>query len=109
MKRRRPVPQVHSRNPQERALGERIAMNTVVQGSAADLIKVAMIDLFGALRERHPRTKMLLQIRDELVFEVPEGELDPVRALVVERMQGAMALRVPLVADASWGRDWSEA
>ncbi|MFO0873226.1 MAG: DNA polymerase I [Phycisphaerales bacterium] len=109
LKRRRPVPQVHSRNPQERALGERIAMNTVVQGSAADLIKVAMIGLFRTLRERHPRARMLLQIHDELVFEVPEAELDPVRALVVERMQDAMALRVPLVADASWGRDWSEA
>lgn len=109
LKRRRAVPQVHSRNPQERALGERVAINTVVQGSAADLIKVAMVDLHRALRELHPRSRMLLQIHDELVFEVPEQELEPVRNLVTQRMSKAMTLRVPLEVETAAGRDWSEA
>ncbi|HMN95909.1 MAG TPA: DNA polymerase I [Phycisphaerales bacterium] len=108
LRRRRPIPQVHSRNPQERALGERMAINTVVQGSAADLIKVAMVDLHRVLGERHPRVRILLQIHDELVFEVPEGEIDAVRALVIERMEQAMPLDVPLVAQAGQGRDWSQ-
>ena len=72
----------------------------VVQGSAADLIKLAMLDLHRALPEAAPGTRMLLQIHDELVFEVPEAEIDPVTALVLERMQGAMDLTVPLVVDA---------
>lgn len=109
LKRRRAVPQIHSRNPQERALGERIAINTVVQGSAADLIKLAMIDLHRAVPPRFPGAKMLLQIHDELVFEVEEPQAESLKQLVIERMSGAMSLKVPLVADASIGRNWSEA
>ena len=106
LKRRRPVPQVESRNPQERALGERIAINTVVQGSAADLIKLAMIDLFRQLPEKFPRVKMLLQIHDELVFEAPNAEAEAARAFIVERMSKAMALKVPLLVESAAAANW---
>jgi DNA polymerase-1 len=107
--RRRPIPQVHSRNPAERALGERMAINTVVQGSAADLIKVAMVRLADVLPTEHPRARLLLQVHDELLVEVPEGEADAVLALVQRVMEGAMKLDVPLKADGGIGHDWFEA
>ncbi len=107
--RRRPVPQIASRNQAERALGERIAINTVVQGSAADLIKVAMIRLARALPSRHPGARMLLQIHDELVLEVPEREVDAVRTTVVEAMERAMELSVPLRVDTGVGENWFDA
>jgi DNA polymerase-1 len=106
--RRRPVPQIDSRSPAERALGERIAINTVVQGSAADLIKVAMVRLRRELAARSPRTRMLLQIHDELVFEVPEAEVDAVTSIVVEVMQHAMELSVPLLVSHGSGRSWHD-
>ncbi|MEY3143854.1 MAG: hypothetical protein RLY21_2347 [Planctomycetota bacterium] len=104
----RPVPQIESRNPAERAFGERIAVNTVVQGSAADLIKIAMIRLDAALAERFPRARLLLQIHDELLVEAPEGEADAVAKLLGEVMRGAMALRVPLEVSSAVGRRWSD-
>jgi DNA polymerase-1 len=104
--RRRPTPQVASRVPAERAFGERIAINTVVQGSAADLIKVAMVRLHRELPAISPETRMLLQIHDELVFEVPEGEIEVVRSRVRQAMESALDLRVPLVVDTGVGRDW---
>ena len=106
--RRRSIPQVHARNPQERAQGERMAINTVVQGSAADLIKRAMIDLNRSFPARFPTSRMILQIHDELVFEVPEGAIEAVADLVRERMENAMELTVPLVAEPSWGRSWAD-
>lgn len=107
--RRRPVPQVHSRNPAERAFGERIAINTVVQGSAADLIKLAMLELHRVLPQRHPKTRLLLQIHDELVLEVPAKDVEGVRATVVEVMEGAMTLAVPLRVDSGFGSNWFDA
>ena len=107
--RRRAIPQIHSRNPNEQSLGERMAINTVVQGSAADLIKLAMLDLHRCMPQEAPGTRMLLQIHDELVFEVPESDIEPVTRLVRERMERAMDLAVPLVVDAAHGRDWFEA
>ena len=104
--RRRRLPDIHSTDPKRRRKAERQALNAVVQGSAADLIKLAMLDLHRCLPEEAPGTKMLLQIHDELVFEVPEAEIEPVTRLVIERMEGAMALDVPLVVDAAHGRDW---
>ena len=104
--RRRPVPQVHSRNPAERSLGERIAINTVVQGSAADLIKIAMVRLDARLRAERPRSRLLLQIHDELLVECPEAEVREVEGLVVATMEGAMDLSVPLKVEAGSGRDW---
>ena len=106
--RRRPIPQVHSRNPAERALGERMAINTVVQGSAADLIKVAMVRLDAELPRHHPKARLLLQVHDELLVEAPEAEADAVLALMQRVMEGAMQLDVPLRADGGIGHDWFE-
>ena len=106
--RRRSIPQIHARNPQERSQGERMAINTVVQGSAADLIKRAMIDLHETLPGVNPRARMILQIHDELVFEVPEGEVESVASIVRERMEKAMDLTVPLLAEPSWGPSWAD-
>ena len=106
--RRRAVPQVESRNPNERQLGDRIAINSVVQGSAADLIKLAMIDLHRQLPDQYPGTRMLLQIHDELVFEVPDKDVPRVMPFVVERMESAMKLRVPLKVEAAAAGNWLE-
>ena len=107
--RRRPIPQIESRNPNERSLGERMAINTVVQGSAADLIKQAMLDVYRTLPKASPSARMLLQIHDELVFEVPEGDAESTWDHVKERMEQAMTLKVPLVVDGAWGPAWSDA
>jgi DNA polymerase-1 len=104
----RPIPQIESRNPAERAFGERIAVNTVVQGSAADLIKIAMIRLDRALAERFPQARLLLQIHDELLVEAPEHDADAVAKLVGEVMRGAMTLDVPLEVSSAVGRRWSD-
>ncbi|MHC4320190.1 MAG: DNA polymerase I [Planctomycetota bacterium] len=104
--RRRPIPQIHARNPQQRALGERMAINSVVQGSAADLIKLAMIDLYRRLPQEFPAARMLLQIHDELVLEAPEAQAEPVRKLVTERMEAAMTLKVPLVVGSAYSSSW---
>lgn len=107
--RRRYVPELKSRNWNIRQFGERIAQNTPIQGSAADLIKKAMLDVSKALRDGGFRARMLLQVHDELLFEVPEVEVDAVRAVVVERMESALALEVPLVAEWGVGRSWYDA
>lgn len=107
--RRRPIPQIASRNPAERAFGERAAINTVVQGSAADLIKVAMVRLDRRLRETRSTARMLLQIHDELVLEVPRDALEGARSLLVETMEQAMTLDVPLRVDSAWAENWFDA
>lgn len=107
--RRRYVPELKSRNWNIRQFGERIAQNTPIQGTAADLIKKAMLDVTSALDEGGFDARMLLQVHDELLFEVPVGELDAVRDLVVARMEGAMTLEVPLVAEWGVGPSWYEA
>ena len=104
----RPIPQIHSRNPAERAFGERVAVNTVVQGSAADLIKIAMIELDRRLAERFPRARLLLQIHDELLVEAPEVDGEAVESLLRETMRGAMQLRVPLEVSSARGTRWSD-
>jgi DNA polymerase-1 len=106
--RRRPVPQIHSRNPAERALGERIAINTVVQGSAADLIKRAMIRIHAELPVRFPAARMLLQIHDELVFEAPAVEIPTLESYVRDAMEHAMNLRVPLAVSSAHGPTWAD-
>ena len=107
--RRRPIPQIASRNPAERAFGERAAINTVVQGSAADLIKVAMVRLDRRLAAELPSTRMLLQIHDELVLETPRDRLDEARAILVDTMEHAMELAVPLRVDSSSAENWFDA
>ncbi|PYQ07299.1 MAG: DNA polymerase I [Acidobacteria bacterium] len=104
----RRLPDLRSPNYQIRAEAERQAMNTPVQGSAADLIKKAMIDLHREIRRRNLRARLILQIHDELLLEVPEEEAETSRALVRQVMEGALALDVPLVADARLGATWAD-
>lgn len=109
MGRRRPVPELRSSNWNVRQFGERIAQNTPIQGTAADLIKQAMLDIDQELRARGDDARMLLQVHDELLFEVPVDVLDDVRELVVARMEGAVELKVPLVAEWGVGETWYDA
>jgi DNA polymerase I len=104
--RRRYIPEIREKNFNIRAFGERTAANTPIQGSAADLIKVAMIRIDRSLRDTAAKTKMLLQVHDELVFEVPEDEVDQTSALVRREMEHAADLRVPLVVDMGTGCNW---
>jgi DNA polymerase-1 len=107
--RRRYLPDLTSDNRQRREMAERMALNAPIQGSAADVIKVAMLRVDQALREEGLRSRMLLQVHDELVFEVAPGELDPLRDLVTRTMRGAFQLRVPLEVSFGTGRSWAEA
>ena len=108
-KRRRYIPEIKDRNFNMRAYGERNAQNSPLQGSAADLIKVAMVRIHDALAAQRLESRMLLQVHDELVFEVPPAELEAMRALVREHMEGAALLRVPLVVDLGVGPNWLDA
>jgi DNA polymerase-1 len=108
MGRRRYVPELKSGNWSMRQFGERVAQNTPIQGTAADLMKKAMIDVQAALDEAGTGAMMLLQVHDELLLEVPEGEVDAVRDIVVAKMEGAVELKVPLVAEWGVGRNWYE-
>ena len=105
--RKREVVDIDSRNRTERWAAERIARNTPIQGTAADLMKLAMVKLFPRLREMGAR--MLLQVHDELVFEVPPHELNDVRAMVKREMEGVRKLNVPLVVDTGTGDNWRDA
>ena len=109
---RRPEAQLAGLEPWSRRplnLPERTAVNTVIQGSAADLIKLAMIAISRRLRDEGHEAKMLLQIHDELVFDVPPEELDAITELVTHEMQSVMSLRVPLKVDAKSGDNWADA
>jgi DNA polymerase-1 len=106
--RRRYIPELRERNFNIRAFGERVAANSPIQGSAADLIKIAMIRIDDSLRTRQLQSKMLLQVHDELVFEVMPGELDQVQELVKYEMEHAAELSVPLVVDLGVGKNWLE-
>jgi len=108
MGRRRYVPELASRNWSVRQFGERVAQNTPIQGTAADLMKKAMIDVQEALDRARSGARLLLQVHDELLLEVPMDEVDAVRDLVVARMEGALELNVPLVAEWGVGSDWYE-
>lgn len=107
--RRRYLPEINSRNFNLRSFAERTAINSPIQGSAADIIKIAMIHLAKRLKEEKFEAKMLLQVHDELVFEVPETELEALDQLVKESMEHAVTLHVPLTTDSSWGKTWYEA
>jgi len=107
--RRRYIPELHERNFNMRAFAERTATNSPLQGSAADLIKVAMIRIHEGLRAGRLATRMVLQVHDELVLETPVGEVDAAKTLVKREMEGAASLRVPLVVSLGTGKDWVEA
>jgi len=104
----RPIPDIHSKNFNLRGFAERTAVNTPLQGTAADLIKIAMIRIDAELRERKLRSRMLLQVHDELVFEVPEGEVETMKRLVTEQMEHVHELKVPLKVEAGTGPNWRD-
>jgi len=107
--RKRPIPDMNSRNPNARSFAERTAVNTPLQGTAADLIKLAMIKLDRELSERKLRARMLLQVHDELVLEAPPEEAEEVAAMVKREMETVYKLDVPLVVDTGIGDNWRDA
>ncbi len=109
LNRRRYLPDIHSDNRRVREFAERNAINTPIQGTAADLIKVAMIKIFNRLKEKKLTTKMIMQVHDELVFEVPNQEIDTVKELVRREMENAIELSVPIKVDVGIGKNWLEA
>ena len=109
MNRKRYMPDLNSQNRQLREAAGRVAINSPVQGSAADLIKLAMIRLAQKIREKKLKSRMILQVHDELVFECPEEEEQEMRALVKKEMEGVVPLKVPLVVDMGWGKNWNTA
>ena len=104
----RPIPDIESRNPNQRGFAERTAVNTPLQGTAADLIKLAMIAIDRKLTERGLKTRMVLQVHDELLFEVPTDETAAIESLVRTEMEGVIELSVPLVADLAFGENWRD-
>ncbi|MDF7639185.1 DNA polymerase I [Lactobacillus sp. ESL0791] len=109
MHRRRYLPDIHSKNFNVRSFAERTAINSPIQGSAADIIKIAMINMQRKLDELHLKTKMVVQVHDELIFDVPKEELETIKKIVPEVMQSAVKLDIPLVADSGWGHNWYDA
>ena len=107
--RRRYIPDINSNNGNVRAVAERNAVNAPIQGTAADIIKLAMIKVDQSLREAGLRAKMVLQIHDEILLEVPEEEIEQVKAMVERDMQGVVKLSVPLTVECNYGRTWIEA
>jgi DNA polymerase-1 len=104
----RPIPDINSKNFNMRGFAERTAVNTPLQGTAADLIKLAMIRIDAAIRERELGSRMTLQVHDELVFEVPESEIETMRTLVREQMQDVHPLSVPLLVEIGVGKNWRD-
>ena len=106
--RRRAIPEIRSHILATRNAGERMAINSVVQGSAADLIKIAMNNVHRRLKAENRPSRMLLQVHDELVFETPAAAVESESAMIRREMTGAMKLRVPLKVDIGWGKNWQE-
>jgi DNA polymerase-1 len=109
LQRRRYLPEITASNFNLRSFAERTAMNTPIQGTAADIIKLAMVQLAERMREEKLESRMLLQVHDELVFEVPKDELEAMRKIVPEVMEQALVLDVPLKVDVNYGVNWYEA
>ena len=109
MHRRRDLPELTASNFATRSFGERVARNMPIQGTAADVIKLAMVRVDKRLRKEQLKAKLILQVHDELIVECPEEEKERVAALLTEEMEGAMHLSVPLTAEAHWGKNWLEA
>jgi DNA polymerase-1 len=107
--RKRPIPDMHSRNPNARSFAERTAVNTPLQGTAADLIKLAMIRIDDILRREKLETRMLLQVHDELLFEAPPGEAEAMSKMVKREMENVKKLDVPLIVDVGIGENWRDA
>jgi DNA polymerase-1 len=107
--RRRYLADINSANAVVRGFAERNAINAPIQGSAADIIKVAMVNLDREIKKRNMRSRMIMQVHDELVFDAHLNEVDELKNLVTEKMSGAVQLRVPLVVDMNTGTNWLEA
>ncbi|MGA3019769.1 MAG: DNA polymerase I [Bryobacteraceae bacterium] len=107
--RERPIPDINARNPNARGFAERVAVNSPLQGTAADLIKLAMVRIARALEAQAKRSAMLLQVHDELVFECPPEEVEAISALARREMEGACELKVPMVVDVGVGDNWRDA
>ncbi|MEJ2008008.1 MAG: DNA polymerase I [Acidobacteriota bacterium] len=105
----RPIPEIGSQNPAARNRAEREAMNTPLQGTAADLLKLAMVKVHGRLKREKMKTRMILTVHDELVFESPEAEVDAAREVIRAEMEGVYPLKVPLKVDMGTGKNWKEA
>jgi DNA polymerase-1 len=108
MGRRRYLPDIDDSRRSVREFAQRTAINSPIQGSAADIIKIAMIDIHRELRRRKLRSQMIIQVHDELVLEVPKDELDEIRVMVMEKMEQAIVLRVPVIVDVKTGSNWLE-
>lgn len=107
--RRRLLPEITSKNGNLRARGERLAVNTLIQGTAAEIIKIAMVHLHAKLREEGLKARILLQVHDELVLECPPEEHDQIEKVLTETMEGVVTFKVPLTVEAHWGANWKEA
>ena len=107
--RRRPVPELSSSNFMQRSFGERVAMNAPIQGTAADIMKIAMIDVAEELRKRNLKSRLILQVHDELLIEAKEEEADQVKEILTDKMEHAVDLLVPMVIDVHDGKNWFEA
>ena len=107
--RKRHIPELKVKNAQKRAFGERTAMNHPMQGSAADIIKKAMVEVQRRLRREFPEAKLMIQVHDELDLSVPADQAQQVAAMLCEVMENVVSLRVPLSVDASWGDNWAQA
>ena len=107
--RRRPVPELKSSNFMQRSFGERVAMNAPIQGTAADIIKIAMIHVNEELKKRNLKSRMILQVHDELLIEADETELEEVQQILQDKMEHAAELLVPLSVDMHTGKNWYEA
>ena len=106
--RRRYLPEINSANRMRREMAERAAINTPIQGTAADMIKTAMVRIHEKLKKEKLKTKMILQVHDELVFEVPTSEKKEIEKQILSEMENAMKLKVPLKVDSSWGKSWGD-
>ena len=109
MGRRRPVPEINSTTVFRREGAERVAINTPIQGTSADMIKIAMIHINNEMRKEKMKSRMIMQVHDELVFEAEKSEADELEAMVREKMEKALELRVPVVVDIGRGNNWDEA
>ena len=107
--RRRPIPELSSKNFMQRQFGERVAMNSPIQGTAADIIKIAMINVWKRLKNEGLKSRLILQIHDELLIETAEDEIEQVKRILSEEMTGACELKVPLIAEVEEGKNWEEA
>ena len=107
--RRRPMPELSNSNHMIRQFGERAAMNAPIQGTAADIIKIAMIDVYHGLKDAGLKSKLILQIHDELLIEAYEDELEQVKEILADKMQHAVSLAVPMEIDLNVGSTWYDA